>query len=152
MMQTKRMTQIWQMFNLSVAIINKVLYCPKDRFFPKLVTQRPWSAKASSGSTLWNLRCSGVGVDFINSFVPLHPTFAPCAQLLRSFLLAQMLGAGPERSAQSAIQFMKSTLGIKSVLNQHLVLRQTTTAGVAHLVGKKHNTYVGVHKSHSLKC
>ena len=39
-------------------------------------------------------------VDFINGFAPLRPTFAPFAQLLRSFLLAQMLAAGRERSAQ----------------------------------------------------
>ena len=51
------------------------------------------------------------GVNFINGFAPLHPTFVPCAQLLRSFLLEQMLGAGRERSAQGAKQFMKSTPG-----------------------------------------
>ena len=50
------------------------------------------------------------GVDFINGIAPLCPTLAPCAQLLRSFLLAQMLGAGRERLAQGAKQFMKSTL------------------------------------------
>ena len=54
------------------------------------------------------------GVDFINGFAPLRPTFAPCAQLLRSILLAQMLGAEQvgaerERSAQGAKQFIKST-------------------------------------------
>ena len=53
----------------------------------------------------------GPGVDFINGFAPLRPTFAPCAQLLRSFLLAQMLGPGRKRSAQGAKQFMKWTLG-----------------------------------------
>ena len=46
----------------------------------------------------------GAGVDFINSFGPLGPT-------LRNFLLAQMLGAGHERSAQGAKQFMKWTPG-----------------------------------------
>ena len=51
-------------------------------------------------------------VDFINGFAPLRPTFAPFAQLLRSFLMAQMLGAGRERSAQGAKQFMKLTPGL----------------------------------------
>ena len=50
-------------------------------------------------------------VNFKNGFAPLRPTFAPCTQLLRSFLLAQMLGAGSKRLAQGAKQFMKSTPG-----------------------------------------
>ena len=49
------------------------------------------------------------GVDFIKGFVPLRPTFAPCAQLLRSFLLARKFGARRKRWAQGAKPFMKST-------------------------------------------
>ena len=49
------------------------------------------------------------GVDFINSFAPLCPTFAPYAQLLRSFLLAQKWGARRKRWGQGAKPFMKST-------------------------------------------
>ena len=43
------------------------------------------------------------------NFCALRPTFAPCAQHLKSFLLAQMLGAERERLAQGAKQFLKST-------------------------------------------
>ena len=52
------------------------------------------------------------GIDFINCFAPLRPTFAPCAQLLRSFLLAQKLGARCKRWAQGAKPFMKWTPGV----------------------------------------
>ena len=55
---------------------------------------------------------------FYKWFCALTPNIAPCAQLLRSFLLAQMLGAGRERSAQGAKQFMKSTPGYIHILPQ----------------------------------
>ena len=49
------------------------------------------------------------GVDFINGFAPLGPTFAPCAQLLRSFLLVQKFGERRESLGKGLQQFMKST-------------------------------------------
>ena len=43
------------------------------------------------------VKSRGLGVDFINGFAPLCPTFGPCSQLLRSFLLAQMFNARCKR-------------------------------------------------------
>ena len=54
------------------------------------------------------------GVDFINGFAPLRPTFAPCVQLLRSFLLAQISSAERERSTQGTKRFIKLTPVLKN--------------------------------------
>ena len=59
----------------------------------------------------WLLR-----VDFINCFAPCADLSRPEPNILRSFLLAQMLGVGCKRSAQGANQFLKSTLGIFGLL------------------------------------
>ena len=72
--------------------------CKKNRIYSL-------AEKNNHGEVTW------YGVNFINGFTSLRPTFTPCAQLLRSFLLAQMLGAGRERWVQGAKQCMNSTPG-----------------------------------------
>ena len=56
------------------------------------------------------------GVDLLNGFAPLRSTFALCAQLLKSFLLARKFGVRRKTWALGAKQFMKSTPGLVNVL------------------------------------